>query len=144
MTSNSNLDSLLDVVLDDLKELPEFKPFQPGAHKVLMNISAKEIGNEPAIELAFKLVETIELADTSATPDAPGQECSTAYQLNNEFGQGSLRKALDQLSAHYGVRGLREIAEATNGVELLLVSGLRQDKKDKDRQYLSIKSLTVI
>ena len=142
----NNLNDLLDLVLDDLKELPEFKNFRPGAHMVHISIGVKEIAEKPAYEVTFKLASTVELANPEDTIDVPGTECSMAFFVDNEYGQGAFRKLLSPLAEHYGVRGIREIADAVKGVELLAITGIRKvkDKKsDEVKEYMDVKSLTV-
>ena len=93
------LSGLLDSTLDDLADLPEFKTFQPGAHKVTINWEEKVINEHPSVEMKMKLIETLELADASGTPDAPGTETSVAFMLDNEIGQGKLKEVLKPIGA---------------------------------------------
>ena len=135
------LGDLLDFNIDDLADLPAFKVLQPGAHKVVLNWEEKKIGDHPALELKVKLVETLELADSNGTPDEPGTESSVAFMLDNEFGQGNLKEVLKPIGAHLGIGKLAEIIEASNGMEVTVVTKQRKDKEDKDKVYLQIKSL---
>ena len=141
--SQVNLDSLLDISLDDLADLPEFKVFNPGAHRCTFKMESKAINNHPSVEVKLTLLETVELADASLEPDAAGTESSVAYMLDNEFGQGKFKEILKPLGAHYGMSKFGEIQEASAGAEVLVVTKTRQNK-DKTQTYLEIVSLQVL
>ena len=143
MADNMNLDSLLDATLDDLADLPEFAIFHPGAHRVSVEFSVKEINKKPAVEMKMKLLETLELADPDQVPQAPGTETSIAFMLENEFGQGNLKKIMAPLAEAFGTSSLRDTMNAAKGTECNVVSSTRADKLDKDRLYMQIKSLEV-
>lgn len=134
----SELDNLLDSTLDDLADLPEFKPFPPGAHRVTIQLESKEINKKPAVELKMKLLETMELSDASAEPLEPGAETNCLFILKNndgsanEISQGQLKNVLIALRDGLGVQGTnREIMEAGNGTECLVVTKLRENKNTK-------------
>lgn len=138
-----NIDTLLDATLDSLADAPSFEPFYPGAHKITIHFEQKKIADHPAIEMKMKLLETVELADTSLTPQKPGSECNVAFLMDNEYGQGDLKKILTVLSAHFGTKTNRETLEASSGAEVLITTKIRQ--KDKDAlKYCIILELAVI
>ena len=141
--SDTNLNALLDMQLDDMKDLPEFKVLNPGAHRVTIEFETKEINKHPTVELKVKLIETVELADPSATPDEAGTECSTAFMMDNEFGQGQLKEILKPLAEHFGTNKFGEIKEQAKGMEVLIVTKQRQNK-EKTQTYLAITKLAVI
>ena len=144
--SESALDQmsdLLDAQLDDLEDLPEFKPFNPGAHKVTATFAEKEINGKQAVELGLKLIETLELSDPQLTPDAPGTSCSMAFFLDNEFARGNLKKCAMPFGAALGYSTIREIVEGVKDVECLVLTTLRKDKNDPDRFYLNVKEIQV-
>ena len=140
----SELDSLLDVTLDDLADLPEFKPFPVGAHRVLASFAKKEINKKPAVELSFKYIEPVELADPADAVPAQGAESSVAFMLDNEFGQGNFKKCAAPFRASMGFTTIREVVEGVKEVECVLISGLRKDKNDPDKVYLQVKEIEVI
>lgn len=74
-----NMDAMLDGVLDDLADAPEFRPFPAGTHKVTITILQKKIGTHPAFEVGMKAIETIELSNSEDTPLTAGATSSTAY-----------------------------------------------------------------
>jgi hypothetical protein len=138
------LDSLLDTVLDDIADLPEFKPFPAGAHRVLCSLDQKVIAGKPAVELALKLVETLELANASDTAPAEGSTCNVAYFLDNEYGLGNLKIVAVPFAAALGVSTIREAVEQVKDMEAVIITGLRADKTDKEKFYLNIKDIQVI
>ena len=137
------MSDLLDAKLDDLEDLPEFKPFHPGAHKVLATFAEKTINDKAAVELTLKLVETLELSDTQLKPDEPGTECSMAFFLDNEFARGNLKKCATPFGEALGYGTIREIVEGVKEVECLILTTLRKDKNDPDRFYLNIKEIQI-
>lgn len=141
--SSTNLDNLLDLSLDDLVDLPEFKVFPAGAHRCTMKLESKEINKHPAIELKLTLIESVELADPAEEPAAAGTESSVAYMMDNEFGQGKFKEILKPLAAHFGLAKFGEIQEASSGSEVLVVTKQRQNK-DKTQTYLEVVSLQVM
>jgi hypothetical protein len=150
-TQNANIDDLLDGTLDDLADAPQFKPFPAGAHVVKLNWDVKNIGNSPAIEAKFTHQSTAELANPDDELPKPGDTCSTAFILKdkegkkNELAEGQWKEILKNLKEG-GVAGEtnREIMDASNGMEVMLVSALRKDKNDPSKFYLVIKSVNVI
>ena len=141
--SNANLDALLDMSLDDLADLPEFKVFPAGAHKCTMELTSKEINGTPAIELKLKLIETIELADPSEQAMAEGTESSVAFMLNNELGQGKFKAIAKILAGHFGCSTVAEVIEQSKGAEVLAVTKTRQNK-EKTQTYLDVVTLQVL
>jgi hypothetical protein len=141
---NTELDSLLDTTLDDIADLPSFEPFHPGAHKALATFSTKDINGKAAIELSFKLMETIELADTTMSPQDPGSEASTMFLLGNEFGIGNLKKVAAPFAEAMGFTSIRDIVDGVKDVEVVVVTSVRTDKNDKDKKYLQVKEIAVV
>ena len=91
--------------------------------------------------MKLKLVETLELADPSSTPDEPGTESSVVFMLDNEFGQGNLKTVLKPIGAHLGIDKLVDIVTWSKGMEVTVITKQRKDKEDKDRVYLQVKSV---
>jgi len=141
--SNETLNALLDAQLEDLADLPEFKVFPPGTHRVSVTFGTKEINQHPAVEMKMKMIDTVELANVSDETPAPGDECGVAFMLDNEFGQGNLKQVMLPLAAACGTGSIGETIQAANGMEVTVTTGLRADKNDKDKKYMSIKSLMV-
>jgi len=156
MSDTTNLDnlddieSLLDRNLDDIADLPEFKTFPDGIHKVTIQWQRKDIEKAvdgqkkkvPHMELTMVYIETLELANQSdsANLPKPGDKCSTAYDITNEFAMGALKKATKTMAEQYEGNLLRTIKE-TNGFEVAVVMKHRKDKQDKDKKYPQVEDL---
>lgn len=147
--SDFNLDQLLDGTLDDLADLPEFKSFPPGTHRVTVSMvdkTAKDklVGGHPAYELRMKYLETIELAASDDVSPVVGSEDSVLYMLDNEFGQGALKKILTVAAAQFGAKPNRILLnEDMQNVECLVVTKSRQNK-EKTKSYTDIVELQII
>lgn len=131
------LNSLLDANLDDLADLPEFQVFPAGAHKVVISFESKEVNKHPCIEAKFKLLETLETSDPTAAPMAVGTEGSCLYMMDNEFGMGNFKKTIKPFAAHLGVSSIRDAIEGANGMEVVIVTKVRQNK-EKTQSYCEI------
>ena len=140
----SDLDTLLDATLDDLEDLPEYKTYPPGAHKVTATLEAKEINNKPAIELSFKYLEAIELEGSDAVSPSAGDESSTLFFLDNEYGRGNLKNALTAFHDFAGGGTNREIVEAVKDVECVILTSYGKNKNDPDKPYLNVKEIQVV
>lgn len=145
--SEINMDSLLDGTLDDLADLPEFRPFPPGLHRAIFNWEQKVVANHPSIEVKFKAKETIELSkpadDADNKPLVGGEEASVLYMMDNEIGQGSFKEnVLKPLAAHYGAKVTRELLAEAKGAEVMIVTDLRENK-EKTKKYMSIVKMEV-
>jgi len=142
--SDANIDSLLAMSLDDLPDLPEFKVYPAGAHRVTMKFEKKQIGTHPAVEAKFTMIATEELTDPAKDqPVDAGTESSVAYMLDNEFGLGNFKELMKPLAAHFGLSSIPEIMEAAANLEVVIVTKTRQNK-EKTQTYLEITQLIVI
>jgi hypothetical protein len=146
--SNDKVASLLDSNLDDLADLPEFKVPPAGAYNAtILSIEEKEIGSHPAVEMKFKLLETLELASPTDAPVENGTECGVAFMLDNEFGVGALKAALKPLATAFGTSTSRETMAAAKGASIMLVTKVRQGKKgtdSEDKTYLGLHKIEVL
>ena len=142
--SDANIDSLLAMSLDDLPDLPEFKVYPAGAHRVTMKFEKKQIGTHPAVEAKFTMIATEELTDPAKDqPVDAGTESSVAYMLDNEFGLGNFKELMKPLAAHFGLSSIPEIMEAAANLEVVIVTKTRQNK-EKTQTYLDVTSLIVV
>jgi hypothetical protein len=137
MTQEFNLDALLEGTLDDLKDLPEFKPFPAGVHKVTVTSEQKKVNNKPCLEIKLKLVEVVELSNSEDTPPEAGAEANVLLQLDNEFGQGMLKKILTAVALKFGAKKNSELLVDLQNLECLVATNIRENK-DKTAKYLSI------
>lgn len=141
--SDISLDSMLDVSLDDIADLPEFLVLPAGAYRATINFEAKKINEHPAVEAKLKVLEVLELAAPDATPPESGAESSVAYMMDNEFGQGNFKKLVKPLCEHHGLTNLSQVIAASQGMEVVVVTKQRQNK-EKTATYLDIVSLQVV
>jgi len=137
------LDNLLDATLDDIADLPEFRPFPAGTHKVTLALSQKSLNNKPAYEVKMTLIETIELADQSETPLTQGATDSVAYFLDNQWGLGAFKKLLKPAGEHFGTGSIRDIIENLQGAEVIVITRQRPNK-EKTKSYTDIVELIVV
>lgn len=143
----SEVDSLLDMTLDDLADLPSFAPFTPGAHRVSATMEKKEINKKPCIELTLKLIETLELADASVPEDEqskPGDTANTLFFLDNDIGQGKFKAAASNFAEFAGDRNLGVIVEAVTDVECITTTSITIDKQDASKKYLNLHEIAVV
>jgi hypothetical protein len=147
--SEFNLDSLLDGTLADLKDLPEFKPFPAGTHRVLITLVDKtalkdQVNKHPGFEAKLVAEETMELPPGSeAIPLKKGDETSVLYLLDNDIGQGNFKKFLAAIAEKFGAMTNRELIAEVKNLECLVVTRLRTNK-DKTQSYTDIVELQVL
>lgn len=144
---NFDIDSLLDGTLDDLADMPEFKPFPVGTHAVVLTIvdktaKDKRVNGHPGFEVKMKAIETLELAKPDDTPLVAGAETSVLYLLDNEIGQGSFKKLLATASEHFGAKTNRELIADLQNATVVVVTRQRQNK-DKTQTYTDIVEMKV-
>ena len=83
----ANLNALLEGNLDDLADLPEFKPYPIGVHRVTISLIPKVVNDKLAISADFKYLALVELANpTDNVPDV-GAVANVLCQMDNEFGK---------------------------------------------------------
>lgn len=141
----SNIDDLLDETLDDLADLPSFKPYPAGAHRVKISWDLKTINDKSNFELKMVYVECMELANpTEDVAPNPGDECNAIFSRENEIGQGKFKKLILPIAEAMGVKSIKEVLKATEGTDALIVSKVRKDKNDPDKQYMDVVSLTIV
>lgn len=139
-----NMDALLDGTLDDLADLPAFEPYRAGTHVVQINIEGPvAVNKHPSFKLKMKLIETKELADPNETAQAPGTEAEVLYPMDNEYGQGGFKKILAGLNETFQKKTNREIIEAAQGAECIVITTIRSNK-DKTAFYTAIKDIGVV
>ena len=141
----SDLDDLLDMTLDDLEDLPAFKPFPVGVCRAKATFEEKEINGKKSVDLGFVFMEAVEQADPEEAPAKEGDKCNTAFMLDNEYGRGNLKKCAGYFQAAFPeLKTIRDVINTIKDVEVLLVSGVKADKDDKDKKYLVVKEIAVV
>jgi len=144
---NFDITAMLDGTLDDLSDLPEFKPYPAGTHAVvltIMDLTAKDkrVNGHPGFEFKMKAIETLELADSNETPLVAGAETSCLYLLDNPIGQGSFKKVLQSAAEHFGAKSNRDLLADLNGATVAVVTRQRQNKQ-KTQTYTDIVEMKV-
>lgn len=149
---NIDLDSILDSTLDDLADMPEFKPFPAGAHRATITLEVKAVNDIPSLDIKLEGIETVELSNPEDTPIKQGDSTNQLVMLKkkdgtrNEYSEGKMKELLKPLAAHFGTTTNRETIEAANGCEVLVVTKLRKDDRNKDdiKYYTDIVSWQVV
>ena len=151
------MDSLLDGTLDDLADIPEFRNFPVGVHRVKIEWNlAKTIpgvfkikdqessGLKTFIEMSMVAIETLELpAGSTETPLEAGAKGQVSFDLTNEFAQGKFKELLKALASHYGSKSNRELLADSQGAEVAVVIKHRTSK-DKTKTYIDVDTMTVV
>ena len=156
---NYDIDSLLDGTLDDLADVPEFKPFPVGAHRVtIVSWTQKTMDDKKdsskknvMMEMKLKAIETVETAAGSDEVCSPGQEENLSFFLVHhsspqamEIGQGSFKEIMKALAANFGGKSNRELIADSTGAEVLITTSLRKDKSTPPKFYTRLDKLVVI
>lgn len=140
-----DLDALLDGTLDDLADMPSFKPFPAGTHRVTVSVAVKEIQDKAAFEFNCTMLEPLELADPSEELPKEGDTASTAFIMGTDFGEGGFKKLASVFVEALQIPNTkRAIVEHVQNVECVIISKVRTDKKDADKKYFSIAELQVV
>ena len=141
----SQIDDLLDITLDDLEDLPEFKPYPAGVHKVLLSMEKKEVNKHPCVEISLKLIETLELAEPTKD-EAPkaGATSSVLCMMDNEFGRGNFKLIAIPIGQALSISKAADVVEAAKDIECLVVTTIKIDKLDKSIERMNIKAVSVV
>ena len=139
----TDLNTLLDSTLDDLADLPSFKPFSAGAHRVLATFELKDTMPN-AVFLNFTYLECLELANPQDEEPKEGDTANVMFMLDNEYGEGNFKKCAIPFAQALGFTSGREVISGVVDVECLITSSIRPDKKDPDKLYLQLKELQVV
>lgn len=143
MKQASSIDELFSASLDDLADLPSFETPPAGAYILNVTMAVKEINKKQAVEASFEVVETIELADDSATEVAVGTKFSSAFMIGNEYGLGNLKKFLVPFQAHFNAPNIGALIEELKDVQISGTIKTRADKEDPSKIYGSVVNITV-
>lgn len=143
---NFDLDSILDMSLDDVEDLPEFVTPPPGHYKLLLKkLEQKTLSEKPALVFSYAVIETLELSNEADTPVAGDlkSEFSETFFLNNEKGLAFAKKNLAPLSAHFGVKTVRELIAACEGGVEVAATIKNRANKEKTAIYPSVSNIIV-
>lgn len=132
----NSIDDLLDMQLDDLADMPEFKPFPDGVHRVILNFKQEPVNNIPTITIKLTAQETLEATNPAGDVVKQGDTTNVMLMLKNkngsinEFSQGTLKLVLGSLAPTLGTTTTRETLEAAEGIECAVVTKQRANKSD--------------
>lgn len=152
------MDALLDGTLDDLADIPEFRQYPVGAHKVKMSWilnhtipnAFNKKGDESSglkkfVQLKCVAIETVEMpAGSTDAPLEPGAPFQQNFDLTNEWAQGAFKVIMTSLSQHYGAKSNRDLIKDSEGAEVVITIKHRKDKNDKEKFYAQIDNLMVV
>lgn len=145
--NSDNAASILDATLDDMPDLPGFKIPPTGAYAVsVVSVLEKKIGDHPAVEAKFRVVEVMEISETGVKDDempVKDDEFSTAFMLDNDTGVGFLKAFLKPIGEALGLNKNREIMEQAKNINLAIVIK-RSHKKETDTYYCNLKRVEVL
>lgn len=141
----------LDASLDDMDDLPGFASFPTGAYIVILEkgFELKEINSEKTMEMAMTLKEIMEcdaskLDEGEAMPK-PGDQGGVLFQLTNAIGAGLFKEAAKPIKAATGATTIREIMEASKGLELLVTIKRQAGKGDQEgRNFMRLVKVAVV
>jgi len=145
--SNANqdfdVDALLDGTLDDLADLPEFRPYIPGTHRVTYTIE-KDKKLKTVYYGKMKLLETMEQSNAEDKPLEVGAEAAIRYDLTNDYGQGAFKKVLSIAAEKFGAKANRELIDDMKNVECLVVTKLVESKKTAGQFFTDIVEMQIV
>lgn len=136
---SDNLD-FLDQTVEQLVDLPVFKPFPNGTYKFTFGYEPLENddGVVTGIKAEFLMTEIIELANPDQASDVePGKKLTVILNTvkndgdKNEFAEGTIKMVASVLRERFQGNSIREILDAGCGAELAATVKLR---KYKDKQ----------
>lgn len=147
--SEANFD-LLDEDLGELADLEGFEPIPVGTFNFQIGFSTDTINNKPAVKLDLKVLEVLELSDSSLEPDKYiGKSNNIAYILKkdngepNKIAQGQLKEVLTPLQEVFGGNTPKEIMENSDGAEVVMTVKIRQDRNNPDKKYNEVVAIVV-
>lgn len=141
---------ILDQTVEDLADLPEFKPWPAGTYLIELTTDIEEVeqtlenGNKVKREvpkLVFGFKEVVELDNPDE--EAPGEKAKfflSTYLVKkdgtrNEFGEGQLKMVLMALKDMYpDATTNRELIKAASGTLLAVTTKIRKRKDQEGNQ----------
>lgn len=139
----ASVDALLDMNLDDIADLPEFKPFPAGAYHCKFNLESKVVNKHPSIEAKLKLVAVAEMSDPTQVPPNVDDETGVLFMMDNEFGAGKFKEVAKILAPALGTSNVKEIVAKSKNLDVMVVTKVRINK-DTKQEYTDIVTLTML
>lgn len=133
------LDSLLDKNLDDIADLPEWRIYPAGAHKLRVNWETKDKkwkdkdhGDMEGKVVVMKLtaIETLELTNPKDDkPLAGGEVATMEYNPFYDNAVSALKGVLKNMEPVIGSSNLKALIQGTEGFEVVAFTAIRKYKK---------------
>lgn len=139
----NSVEDLFSANIEDLADLPAYETPPAGSYILRVSCDVKKINEKDAVEAAYEVVETVELADPSSTPSVPGTKFSQAFMLNNEYGVGNLKKFLAPFQEHFGAANIGALLGEVKDVTIAATIKNRKDKNDPDKVYASVTNISI-
>jgi hypothetical protein len=145
--TQTSLDSILDVTLDDLADMPSIELFPNGAHKVSLEFVIDPV--KVSVRMDMTYIECVELADPTAKAPAAGDKNSVFYNLKkkdgepNAYAQGALKIILQALAPTFGGSNTTEICANSKGAEVVALTKIQVGKGDY-RDALTVPKIQVV
>jgi hypothetical protein len=135
---------LLDKNISDIEDLPSFEVPPKGTYAMLVSGGTKKINEHPAVFFDLEVVSTLQLVDAGATPVKDGTKTGVMFLIDNEFGEGSLKKFLAPFAAHFNEENVRRLVkELIQNVAITCTMDHQTDKTDKTKIYARPKNIAV-
>lgn len=138
-----NIDDLLNGTLDNLADLPEFRPFPAGTYKVNLTFDFDKT-KAHVLYARLTMLELIEQADPQEQPLEPGAKDSVRYDLTNEYAQGNVKKLLAVVAGHFGAASLKDLIAQVKDLECFVVTKQIKSKKDAGKVYTDIAQMEIV
>ena len=151
----SDMADILDGTLDDLADIPEFKPYPNDAHKVTITMERRQEGEgkdtKDSVFVKMTAIETVELVTPKASPedekgDLPleaGAVATVMYNLKNEFGQGQFKELMKAYAGIHGNKPLKDLMVDAQNSTAVVVTKQRQNK-DKTQTFTQIENIVLV
>jgi len=157
---NADILDLLDGTLEDLADLQKFQPLPIGGYRMGVYWTYPDHEEYVAVMLELKLLEVLDVK--VAEEDMPEIGKSAKFYMTlqrkdrqpmlfkdgtpNTIGQGQFKEVLAAMAPVFNPDGTlsnRQMIEASEGCEVVVLLGHRKDKQDKDVIYNTLKSLAL-
>lgn len=140
----NSIEDLFNASIEDLADLPSYETPPAGAYILRVSMDVKKINEKDAVEAAFEVIETQELANPSDTPVLAGTKFSQAFLIGNEYGLGNLKKFLAPFQEHYQSANIGALIGEIKDVTIAGTVKTRKDKNDPDKVYGSVVNIAVM
>jgi hypothetical protein len=141
----------LDTSLDDIDDLPGFAALPTGAYNVVLpkGFEVKMVNNSKSVEMAMTVKEVVEIVEDSLDEGESlpkeGDIATMLFQLDNSTGAGLFKQAAAPIRAASGANTLREVIEASKGMELTVIIKRRKGKGENEgRNFMSLVQVSVL